>query len=105
MRDQPTAAELLAIAAATAAVDRYSELMIAAARAIAAREQAAGDAALDAEHAALRAIYGDGTLVELNRRFAADIRAGRFDDDPEALEILRAAIEAKLQECNPRYPR
>ena len=108
MRDKPTADELLDLARATeeqANPSRYELLMVAAARDIVAREEATGDAAEQAEHATLRAIYGDGTLRELNRRFAADIRAGRFDDDATARDILRAATEAKLAECNPRYPR
>lgn len=108
MRDKPTADELMETARATEAKQtpsRYELLMVAAARDIVAREQATGDAAEQAEHAALKAIYGDGTLRELNRRFAADIRAGRFDDDASARDILRAATDAKLAECNPRYPR
>ena len=108
MRDKPTSAELLETARATEAKanpSRYELLMVAAARDIVAREQAAGDAAEKAEHAALRAIYGEGTLPELNRRFAADIRAGRFDDGKTTRDILRAATDAKLAECNPRYPR
>jgi hypothetical protein len=108
LRDKPTANELLETARVTEAKQspsRYELLMVAAARDIVAREQAAGDAAEKAERAALTAIYGDGTLVDLNRRFAADIRAGKFDDDKTARDILRAATEAKLAECNPRYPR
>ena len=114
MRDQPTAAELLETARATKAKQnpsRYELLMVAAARDIAAREQAAGDAALRSERAALVKLYGEidaplaEALVALNRRFAADIRGGTFDDDTIARDILRAATEAKLAECNPRYPR
>ena len=114
MRDRPTAAELLETALATEAKQnpsRYELLMVAAARDIAAREQAAGEAALRAERAALAKLYGEvdaplaDALVALNRRFAADIRAGKFDEDASARDILRAATEAKLAECNPRYPR
>jgi hypothetical protein len=108
LRDKPTADELLETARATEAKQnpsRYELLMVAAARDIVAREQAAGDAAEKAEHAALKAIYGEGTLLELNRRFAGDIRTGRFDDDARARDTLRAATDAKLAECNPRYPR
>jgi hypothetical protein len=108
LRDKPDAEELLSLARATEGKpnpSRYEMLMVAAARDIVAREQAAGEAAEKAEHAALTAIYGGGTLLELNRRFAADIRAGRFDDDASARDILRAATGAKLSECNPRYPR
>jgi hypothetical protein len=114
MRDAPSAAELLETARAAEAQgdpSRYEQLMIAAARDIVARERAAGDAALRVERAALAQVYGDvdapleDALILLNRRFAADIRAGKFDDDARALDILRAATEAKLAECNPRYPR
>ena len=107
MRDLPTVAELLELAQKTmeGSPSRYELLMVASAIGVARRELAAGDTALDAERAALAVIYGDAPLAELNRRFAADIRAGRFDDDPHAHEILRAATEAKLRECNPRYPR
>ena len=108
MRDKPDADELLALARATEAKpgpSRYELLMVAAARDIVRREQAAGDAAEQAEQAALKAIYGEGSLTELNRRFAADIRAGRFDDDAAARDILRASVDARLAECNPRYPR
>jgi len=108
LRDKPTSDELLDLARATEAKQnpsRYELLMVAAARDIVAREQAAGDAAEKAEHAALKAIYGEGSLVDLNRRFAGDIRTGRFDADKTARDILRAATDAKLAECNPRYPR
>jgi hypothetical protein len=108
LRDKPTADELLDRARATEAKQnpsRYELLMVAAARDIVAREQAAGDAAEQAEHAALNAIYGEGSLTEWNRRFAADIRAGKFDDDASARDILHIATDAKLAECNPRYPR
>ena len=125
MRDKPTAAELLAIARETLLgellphsgdAQRYNALMVGAAMAIAAREAEAGDGALVAERDALAALYGevggadeplDDALCRLNRRFAADLRAGAFDA-PGALQaaawrLLREVTMAKLMECNPKY--
>ncbi len=125
MRDKPTAAELLAIARETLLgellpnspdAQRYNALMVGAAMAIAAREAEAGDGALVAERDALAALYGeagvadeplDEALGRLNRRFAADLRAGAFDA-PGALQaaawrLLREVTMAKLMECNPKY--
>ena len=125
MRDKPTAAELLAIARQTLLgellpnspdAQRYNALMVAAAMAIAAREAQAGDGALVAERDALAALYGEvreadepleAALGRLNRRFAADLRAGAFDApgarQAAALRLLRQVTMAKLMECNPKY--
>ena len=125
MRDKPTAAELLAIARETLLgellpnspdAQRYNALMVGAAMAIAAREAEAGDTALVAEGEALAALYGqagvadeplEAALGRLNRRFAADLRAGAFDApgarQAAALRLLREVTMAKLMECNPKY--
>ena len=125
MRDKPTAAELLAIARETLLgellpnspdAQRYNALMVGAAMAIAAREAEAGDRALVAEGEALAALYGqagvadeplEAALGRLNRRFAADLRAGAFDApgarQAAALRLLREVTMAKLMECNPKY--
>ena len=114
MRDKPSAADLLNTARRVLAEDllpalprekRYAALMVAAAMATAAREAEAGDAPLIVEREALAALYGEDTSLEdLNRRFAADLRAGRFDDAPDAaLDILRRSVLHRLAECNPRY--
>lgn len=125
MRDKPTAAELLAIARETLLgellphsgdAQRYNALMVGAAMAIAAREAEAGDGALVAERDALAALYGeagaadeplDDALGRLNRRFAADLRAGAFDApggrQTAAWRLLREVTMAKLMECNPKY--
>lgn len=129
MRDKPTAAELLAIARETLLgellpqsedAQRYDALMVAAAMAIAAREAEAGDRALVAERDALAALYGEAggeagaadepleaALGRLNRRFAADLRAGAFDApgarQAAAWRLLREVTMAKLMECNPKY--
>ncbi|MCH7710700.1 MAG: hypothetical protein IH903_03600 [Proteobacteria bacterium] len=125
MRDKPTAAELLAIARETLLgellpnspdAQRYNALMVGAAMAIAAREAEAGDRALVAEGEALAALYGEAGVADepleaalgrLNRRFAADLRAGAFDApgarQAAALRLLREVTMAKLMECNPKY--
>ena len=125
MRDKPTAAELLAIARETLLgellpnspdAQRYNALMVGAAMAIAAREAEAGDRALVAEGEALAALYGEAGVADepleaalgrLNRRFAADLRAGAFDApggrQAAAWRLLREATLAKLMECNPKY--
>lgn len=125
MRDKPTAAELLAIARETLLgellphsgdAQRYNALMVGAAMAIAAREAEAGDGALVAERDALAALYGEAgaadepleaALGRLNRRFAADLRAGAFDApggrQAAAWRLLREVTMAKLMECNPKY--
>lgn len=125
MRDKPSAAELLAIARQTLLgellphapeAQRYNTLMVAAAMAIAAREAEAGDGALVAEGDALAALYDEvrgadepleAALGRLNRRFAADLRAGAFDApgarQAAAFRLLREVTMAKLMECNPKY--
>ncbi len=125
MRDKPTAAELLAIARETLLgellphspdTQRYNALMVGAAMGIAAREAEAGDRALVAEREALAALYGevldadeplDDALGRLNRRFAADLRAGAFEApggrQAAAWRLLREVTMAKLMECNPKY--
>ncbi|MCH9051808.1 MAG: hypothetical protein IIA72_12100 [Proteobacteria bacterium] len=125
MRDKPTAAELLAIARETLLgellpnspdAQRYNALMVGAAMAIAAREAEAGDRALVAEGEALAALYGEAGVADepleaalgrLNRRFAADLRAGAFDApggrQAAAWRLLREVTMAKLMECNPKY--
>jgi hypothetical protein len=124
MRDRPTAEELLAIARDTVAETlvpalpeehRYAARLVAAAIATALRETAAGTAALEAERRALAALYGDAhgpldvALEALNRRFAADIRAGAYDAPgprrTAALALMRAAVDARLAESNPGYAR
>ena len=124
MNDRPDAAELLAIARATLldkllprlADDlRYDALMIANAMAIAWREHAAGNAAAQAELARLRELFSERSkpasgaaletaLADYNRRLAAAIRAGRFDDKDRAalLDHLAQTAAAELAISNPR---
>lgn len=83
---------------------RYSAHLVGAALAIAAREAEAGGAAEESERRALAVLLGaEGGIEDLNRRFAAAIRAGRLDDDRAAHRILADATRAKLLENNPAY--
>jgi hypothetical protein len=123
MNDHPDASELLDIARRTLIDEilprlpqelRYSALMITNAMAIAGREHAAsGDA--EAELARLQQLLNDrqeplpatalhSALTNLNRRLAAEIRAGRFDGDARAalLEHLEKTGAAKLAVANPK---
>ncbi|HEV2548312.1 MAG TPA: DUF6285 domain-containing protein [Stellaceae bacterium] len=107
MRDRPDGATLVKMAAARAAHEDRS--LIERARAIAAREQAAGEAPLEACRGALVALYGEGELEALLRRLAADIRAGLFDAPGVRREavhrLLWSMTRQKLAESNPDYLR
>ena len=104
MQDRPKGAELLAIARRTL-VEKLTDLLpeerrgdasrIAEAMAIAAREIEAGD----------REALESG-VARLNRRLAADIRAGKFDP-PDRRRAARAHLLAsardKLAESKPEH--
>ena len=124
MSDIPDATELLAIARSTLLEKllpsvpedfRYDALMIANAMAIAAREHAAGDTAMQAEVVRLAALLKEqceprtganlmSARSDLNRRLAAHIRAGRFDDRDRAalLDHLAQTAADELAVSNPR---
>ena len=124
MSDIPDATELLAIARSSLLDKllsrvpeelRYDALMIANAMAIAAREHAAGDAAMQAEVVRLAALLEEqceprvgadliSARSELNRRLVALIRAGRFDDRDRAalLDHLAQTAADELAVSNPR---
>jgi len=124
MSDIPDATELLAIARSTLLEKllpsvpeelRYDALMIANAMAIAAREHAAGDTAMHAEVVRLSALLKKqcepraganlkSARSDLNRRLAAHIRAGRFDDRDRAalLDHLAQTAADELAVSNPR---
>lgn len=124
MNDRPDAAELLDIARRTLLDEllphlpeelRYNALMIANAMAIASREYASGDAGAQAELARLRELLGERTtptsgmapaaaLAGYNRRLAAGIRGGRYDDKERAalLDHLEKTTTDKLAIANPR---
>ena len=93
---------------------RYELLMANNAIGIASRELEAGEGPARAALSRLEALYGepptDGEwrqrLHELTARFAADIRAGTFDEEPrrdEALAHLRTTTLDALRVGNPRY--
>ena len=95
---------------------RFDVLMIGNAMGIAARESRAGENGLRAALARLAALYGQAVeptpiedvrdrLSQLNRRLAADIRAGVFDAGPRRralIDHLRATTRARLAITNPK---
>lgn len=121
MRDRPNSAELLEIARtrlmeellpALPAENKYSALMIAAAMAIAMRELKNGGAAEMEEQFMLDELLGadvsgDASLLDLNHRFAAGLRAGEFESSKSnqdiVLRLLRHVTLSKLGESNPKY--
>jgi hypothetical protein len=123
MRNRPNAAELIEAAEKLLADEvapelsnrqRYNVALIASAMGIARRELRGGISPSADELAALERLYGkvggeapDRALDRLNRRFAADLRAGRFDgndrDRRAAITLLREDVLARLAEDNPRY--
>lgn len=121
MRDRPNSAELLDIARtrlmdellpALPAKNKYSALLVAAAMAIAMRELKNGDAAETGEQLKLSELLGndgpqESSLLDLNRRFAAGLRAGNFEssgpDRELALRLLRQTTLSNLGESNPKY--
>ena len=124
MSDIPDATELLAIARTTLLDKllpqlpdalRYDALMIANAMAIAAREQAIGDAPARAELVRAAALCGEQALsigtdslsakrAKYKRRLAMHIRAGRFDEHDRAALLAHLAQTAadELAVSNPR---
>lgn len=126
MYDRPNAAELLTIARASFLQElmphlpescRYTGLMLANALAIAAREIQTGSEAGRHELARLGAFYPEAArevrderelearLLEVNRKLAGDLRAGRFQG--AELQAVRghllAITRAKLAVSNPKY--
>jgi hypothetical protein len=94
------------------AENKYSALMIAAAMGIAMRELKIGDAAEMEEQSMLGELLGvdvsgDASLLDLNRRFAAGLRAGEFESSESDQEIVRRLLRhvtlSKLGESNPKY--
>jgi hypothetical protein len=116
-QDRPTAAELLAAIAdflreeATPALDKTEprlgfQMRVAVnSLAILEREARLGPDADAAEKARLARLLGsDGTLDELNRELARQLRAGERDERDAALMAhLDATIAAKIAIANPRW--
>mgnify|MGYP003667604252 FL=1 len=123
MRSQPDARELLEAAERTLSGEvapdmsnrqRYNVALVTSAIGIARRELAGGATAWPDELAALKELYGadalesgEMALHRLNRRFAADLRAGVYDESGRnrktTMKLLREDVCARLAEDNPRY--
>ena len=94
---------------------KYAALMVASALATALRELEGGGEGDSEELALFRALYGDETvaaagsdpaaaLQALNRRLAAELRAGEWDVMPEALRsLLFRQVRQRLARSNPKY--
>jgi hypothetical protein len=116
-QDRPTASELLAAIAdflreeATPALDRAEprlgfQMRVAAnALAILEREARLGPAADVREHARLAKLLGrDGSLADLNRELARQLREGKRDEhDAQLMEHLVATVADKIAIANPRW--
>jgi len=116
-QDRPTASELLAAIAdflreeATPALDRSEprlgfQMRVAVnSLAILERESRLGPAADAREHARLIALLGrDGTLADLNRELARQLRAGERDErDGTLLVHLEATTADKIAIANPKW--
>ena len=116
-QDRPTASELLAAIGdflreeATPALDKAEprlgfQMRVAAnALAILEREARLGPAADAREHARLVTLLGrDGSLADLNRELARQLREGRRDEHDAALmEHLDATVADKIAIANPRW--
>jgi hypothetical protein len=104
MRDAPDRAALARLADRAAAAGRAPEA-VALARAVIARETAAGAVPVDAWAARLAALYDvSSTPADLERRLAADLRAGACDRAPRRAAVqahLIATVRAKLAELDP----
>ena len=116
-QDRPTAAELLAAVAdflreeAMPALDRSEsrlgfQMRVAAnALSILEREARLGPAADAREHARLVKLLGrDGSLADLNRDLARQLRDGRRDErDPALMAHLEATVADKIAIANPKW--
>lgn len=116
-QDRPTASELLAAIAgflrdeATPVLDRAEprlgfQMRVAVnSLAILEREARLGPAADAAEHARLATLLGrDGTLEDLNRELASQLRTGTRDESDTALMAhLDATIADKIAIANPKW--
>jgi hypothetical protein len=102
MRDRPEARTLRDLAMSGDGPDAARALAVA----IAAREEQAGAAPVVAWAARLAALYDDAATAPdaLERRLAAELRAGALDDGPRRAAVrahLIATVRAKLAEIDP----
>lgn len=112
MREQPTGAELLAIAREVLRKEllpllpkekAYDALMIANAMSIAERQLQQGEQAQHNEQAALsQLLQQDATLPILTQVFAQKIRAGEFDENAQARKILIDSVVQRVRESAPK---
>ena len=116
-QDRPTASELLAAIPdflreeATPALDKAEprlgfQMRVAAnALAILEREARLGPAADAREHARLVTLLGrDGSLADLNRELAQQLREGKRDErDARLMEHLDATVADKIAIANPKW--
>ncbi len=116
-QDRPTASELLAAIAdflreeATPALDKTDprlgfQMRVAVnSLAILERESRLAPAADTREHARLVALLGrDGTLADLTRELARQLRTGERDErDPELMAHLDATTADKIAIANPKW--
>ena len=116
-QDRPTASELLAAIAAflreeaTPTLDKAEprlgfQMRVAVnSLAILEREARLGPAADATEQARLAKLLGrDGTLIELNRELARQLRTGERDErDAALMEHLDATIADKIAIANPKW--
>ena len=116
MRDKPTGEDLLGIIARIEDGDpsirlpedgRYRDLMIANARAIAARQKESGDGPERREREDLaRILATEAPLSDLNRALAAAIRRGDYDPGTAAFDALRNHLwrtaTERVRESNPK---
>ena len=115
MQDRPDASELAAALAqflleqvrpAVPRELRFPLLVAANTAAILAREAAVGEAAVADERARLARLLGEppADVRTAQRQLADAIRAGAFDDRfPEAVEVLRESVRAKVAVAHPGY--
>ena len=115
MQDRPDASELAAALAqflleevrpAVPRELRFQLLVAANTAAILSREAAVGDAAVADEGARLARLLGEspGDARAAQRQLAEAIRAGALDDRfPEAVEVLRESVRAKVAVAHPGY--
>lgn len=116
MRQRPDAAEFDRLAdkilgQAPLPEDRkaltYDQRMALKARSIAEFDRARGDTDIDEELALFAMLYGresGASVDELNRCLAGEIRAGKWDDAPAALQaLLIQQVSARLERSNPKY--
>ena len=112
MREQPTGAELLAIAREVLRKEllpllpkdrQYDALMIANAMGIAERQLREGEAPAQVEAAQLGALLqAQGDLATLSRQLACEIRSGLLDESLPAQDLLWRMTLQRVRESAPR---